>query len=632
MPQRLVGLLEHDLLQALPLYAFIGALLNRLPLAQQMQRSGMRLFGRSAAAPQLSALGVGALLAPMNGSVGASLHTLSRGVAPALAAAGIAPAAATATVCVASTLGVVIPPSLVLLLLGDAMMRAHTEAVNATHAALRIVNTQDVMRAALLPGLLVLLLAGLLTAWQARRHPPREPAPLAWRDGLAAAAAALVIVALLAGVASGLLYAVEAAASGGLLLVLAALAARQLSLPLLRQVLRDTLTLSGMLFALLVAATSFSLLLRAFGTDQWVAQGLQSLSGQPRLLLAAVLAGLVACAFVLDAFEMIFLVIPLVMPPVLMTVPDAAWVATLSLLVLQAGFLLPPLGYAVVMGRSLVHPAPGLRSLSKALWPFLASQALVIGLVLACPALTQWLRPADATALPAPARRRHRPADAGRGRQPAPRRGPLNIVFPCIHPGPCGVPIPVPLPMPLPTPTRPTRAVQLANFVVFQAAWFAGVLGAAHQVPGWGTAAVLAAIGWHLVVSARPADEARLVALVALIGFVVESLLASQGKVHYASGQPVAWLAPYWMVAMWALLAIALNVTMRWLRGRPWLAALLGAIAGPASFASGVRLGGAQFVDATVALATLAVVWALLMPVLMRLSVRFDGVAVPERT
>lgn len=393
LPPRLVGLLEHDLLQALPLYAFIGALLNRLPLAQQMQRSGMRLFGRSAAAPQLSALGVGALLAPMNGSVGASLYTLSRNVAPSLAAHGVAPAAATATVCVAATLGVVIPPSLVLLLLGDAMMRAHTEAVNLTQAAVRIVNTQDVMRAALVPGALVLLAALLLTAWQGRGRARVPQPPVARGDALPAAGAAVVIVLLLAGVASGRLYAVEAAATGGLLLLAAAAAAGQASLALVRAALRDTMRLTGLLFALLVAATTFSLVLRSFGTDRLLAQALQTLAGQPRWLLAAMLAGLVACSFVLDAFEMIFLVIPLVMPPVLMVVADAAWVAALTLLVLQAGFLLPPLGYAVVMGRSLVRPAPGLRALSRALLPFLAAQALIVAVVMAWPAVTRWTRP-----------------------------------------------------------------------------------------------------------------------------------------------------------------------------------------------------------------------------------------------
>ena len=180
----------------------------------------------------------------------------------------------------------------------------------------------------------------------------------------------------------------------------------------------------------------------------------------------------------------------------------------------------------------------------------------------------------------------------------------------------------------------PSRARQLANFAIFEAAWFACILGVAHGAPGWGTAAVLAALAWHVAISARPAAELTLAASLATIGFVVESLVVAQGHVAYPTGQPVAWLAPYWMVALWAEFAMAPNVTLRWLKGRPWLACVLGVIFGPLSFAGGVRLGGARFVDMTAALTTLAVQWGLLMPLVMWLSNRFDGVTVtpPART
>ena len=178
-------------------------------------------------------------------------------------------------------------------------------------------------------------------------------------------------------------------------------------------------------------------------------------------------------------------------------------------------------------------------------------------------------------------------------------------------------------------PVAPTRTIQLLNFVVFQAAWFAAVLGAAHHIPLWGTACVIAAMAWHIGVSARPAEEAKLIGIVCLIGFVVETASALQGHIAYPSGQPDPRLAPYWMVALWGLLAIALNVTMRWLKPRLWLAALFGAVGGPMSFVGGVKLGGAAFVHETAALATMAGAWALLMPALVWASNRLDGVAVP---
>ncbi len=175
----------------------------------------------------------------------------------------------------------------------------------------------------------------------------------------------------------------------------------------------------------------------------------------------------------------------------------------------------------------------------------------------------------------------------------------------------------------------PTRARQLANFVIFEAAWFACILGVAHGQPLWGTGAVVAAIAWHVAISARPATELALVALMCAIGLVAESLALAQGHVAYPAGQPVAWLAPYWMVALWGELAIALNVTLRWLKGRPFVALALGALFGPLSFVGGVRLGGARFIDEPAALITLAFMWAVLMPLAVWLSNRFDGVAAP---
>ena len=181
-----------------------------------------------------------------------------------------------------------------------------------------------------------------------------------------------------------------------------------------------------------------------------------------------------------------------------------------------------------------------------------------------------------------------------------------------------------------PTVRHPTRALQRVNFVVFQAAWFAAVLGSAHGLAVWGCACVLVAIGWHVAISARPVAEARLVAAVLLVGLVVESAMAWQGFTGFASGQLYPRTAPYWMVALWGLLAIALNVTLRWLKGRWWLAAAIGAVAGPLSFASGTRLGAAHFIETIPALVTLACVWAAALPTLMWLSNRFDGVTFPD--
>jgi hypothetical protein len=173
----------------------------------------------------------------------------------------------------------------------------------------------------------------------------------------------------------------------------------------------------------------------------------------------------------------------------------------------------------------------------------------------------------------------------------------------------------------------PSRRWQLANFVVTQAAWFAAVLGAARGRPEWGVIPTLLGIAWHLAIVRSGRLEAALVLVVAVVGLVAETLVLQLGHVAYTSGQWHPALPPYWLVGLWGLFATSLNVTMRWLRGRVWLTALLGAVAGPAAFSSGVRLGGARFVDPNAALVTLVIEWAVLMPLLMALAQRLDGVA-----
>jgi TRAP-type mannitol/chloroaromatic compound transport system permease large subunit len=398
---RTVNLLEHDLLQAMPLYVFIGVLLQRLPVADSLFRCFARMLRGTGAGSALAALGTGALIAPMNGSVASSSALLSRLVAPRLHA--MPKARALALVAAAATIGIVVPPSLVLLLLGDAMLRAHTEASNLAPAAFagqRIINTQDVLHAALLPAVAVLI-AWSLVAWrQGRSSAAGEPAiPLSARDVLLASCAILGVLLLLAGVFTGRLLAVEAAATGGCLLALLAALFRSLDRAAWRAVLEDTLALSGALFALLVGATTFSLVFSVFGTGAWLAQSALASGASPLLLLAVV----AACAWILDAFELIFVIVPVAAPVLVLQLGDAQQAAVLLLLVLQAGFLLPPLGYAVLMARSAAgSPVLPRGALLGAVAPYLAVQLLVGAAVFAFPAAVHQL---DAAAVAVPAQK-----------------------------------------------------------------------------------------------------------------------------------------------------------------------------------------------------------------------------------
>ena len=338
LPQRIEGLLETDILQALPLYALMGALLNRLPLADILFRAGTALFARTAAAPLLSAVGLGTLLAPMNGSVGASVATLTRIVLPRLRTHHVSNANGLATVCVASTLGVVVPPSLVLILLGNAMLRADTQAMNITGHLGVAINTQDVFRGALPPAAMFLVLTAVLTWLIGRRATPPAGARLTPservrpRDWVIAAATVAFVLGLLIGVVLGYFYAVETAAAGGMALFVIGLVSRTLTMKVLGQVLHDTMAITGALFALLIGATTFTLVVRAFGTDRVITEIIQWVPCGGMGAVLAVMLVLWLCAFALDAFEIIFVVIPLVMPALLTRVDDAVWVSVLALL------------------------------------------------------------------------------------------------------------------------------------------------------------------------------------------------------------------------------------------------------------------------------------------------------------
>ena len=209
LPSRLINLFENDLLQALPLYVTMGLLLDRLPVADALYRAGNAALPRSPSAPLVSGMMLGALLGPMNGSVGASVLGLSRVVSPRLAAEGIPAPSRHAIIAVASTLGVLVPPSLVLILLSDAMLSAHTVAVTATGRTDRVVNTQDIFHAALVPGGIFLVLCLALSGIAGRtatRLPDRER--LTAGQGWLAAVALVSLIVLLGGVAIGYFYAV----------------------------------------------------------------------------------------------------------------------------------------------------------------------------------------------------------------------------------------------------------------------------------------------------------------------------------------------------------------------------------------------------------------------------------------
>ncbi len=171
----------------------------------------------------------------------------------------------------------------------------------------------------------------------------------------------------------------------------------------------------------------------------------------------------------------------------------------------------------------------------------------------------------------------------------------------------------------------------ILNLILFQIGWFSCVLGAANDWPWIGVCAAAIVVALHIARARRPLKEIALIATATALGTAWDSTLVAAGLFSYPVGNVLANTAPVWILAMWTLFATTLNVSLRWLKGRPFLAGLLGAVGGPSAYYAGAEIGAATLVDPVAALAAQAVGWALIMPLLVTLSSRLDGFRPRER-
>ena len=167
----------------------------------------------------------------------------------------------------------------------------------------------------------------------------------------------------------------------------------------------------------------------------------------------------------------------------------------------------------------------------------------------------------------------------------------------------------------------------LINLTAFKLGWLSSVFGGAQQLPWLGPLVVFIAVAIHLARAQRPSSELMLIVSCGLIGAVFDSALVAAGWVTFPSGMFSDSMAPYWIVTMWMLFGTTINLSMRWMRGRPLLASAFGFIGGPLAYVAGHKIGGIQFVDQAAAIAMLAIGWAVIMPLLMHLGERMDGVS-----
>jgi tripartite ATP-independent transporter DctM subunit len=374
-------------------------MLERSKIAEQLLDSMAALFGRLRGGLAISVLLVGVLLAASTGIVGATVVTMGLISLPLVLKRGYDPRLAAGTVCASGTLGQIVPPSIVLVLLGDQLGNAYQQAQLAQGIfAPRTVSIGDLFAGALVPGLVLVglyLLYVIAVAWRQPLRAPCadiEPGERVWlRAAGAALPPFLLVVAVLGSILAGIATPTEAAAVGAVGAALFAALRRALTLDTLREVGKTTVLITSMVFMILVGATLFSLVFRGYGGDDAVHALLDGLPGGVYGALLFVMLVMFLLGFVLDFIEIVFVVVPIVAPVLLMMGVDPIWLGVMMAINLQTSFLTPPFGFALFYLRGVAPPGLTTADVYRGVVPFIALQLLMLGLLLAWPALATWL-------------------------------------------------------------------------------------------------------------------------------------------------------------------------------------------------------------------------------------------------
>jgi tripartite ATP-independent transporter DctM subunit len=399
LPQRIFGVMTNDVLLAIPLFIFMGVMLEQSRIAEDLLERMGRLFGTLRGGLGYSVVLVGALLAASTGIVGATAVTMGLTMLPTMMRHGYDPRLAAGTVAASATLAQIIPPSTVLVVLGDALNNAYQSAQLAQgRFAPNVISVSDLFAGAILPGLLlvVLYLAYLVTMAVLRPNTcpavaaPETPPATGLLEALLAPAA--LILAVLGSILYGIATPTEAASVGAVGAML--LAARKSSLArLLMPVAEKTTQITSMIFLILIGATLFSLVFRALGGDDMVQRALTNLPGGSGGAVLAVMLALFLLGFVMDAFEIVFVVVPIV-APALLKLPgiDPVWLGIMMAMNLQTSYMHPPLGPTLFYLRGVAPPEITTRHIYMGIIPFVLIQLFAL--------VVLWFVPGLATALP----------------------------------------------------------------------------------------------------------------------------------------------------------------------------------------------------------------------------------------
>ena len=403
LPQRVFGIMTNEVLLAIPLFIFMGVMLERSRIAEDLLETMGRLFGSVRGGLGFSVVIVGTLLAAAKGVVGATTVTMGLIMLPAMQRFGYDPRLAAGTVAATATLAQIFPPATVLVLLGDQLGNAYQAAQLAQgNFSPRSVNVGDLFAGALIPGFalvgmyLVFLMA--VAILRPKACPALLPDPNAPR-GLALArrlievliAPLLLILTVLGSILGGVATPTEAASIGAIGSIL--LAARKAGLRgLLRPVVEKTTQITAMIFLILIGATAFSLVFRALGGDEMVNRALTDLPGGSAGAMLVVMLAMFLLGFVMDAFEIIFVVVPIVAPALLlMPGIDPVWLGVMMAVNLQTSYMHPPLGPTLFYLRGVAPPQITTRHIYWGIIPFVLIQVFALVVLWSVPGLATML-------------------------------------------------------------------------------------------------------------------------------------------------------------------------------------------------------------------------------------------------
>ena len=400
---RYFGTMTNETLVAVPLFVFMGVMLERSKIAEALLTTMGELFGALRGGLGYSVVIVGALLAASTGIVGATVVTMGLLSLPAMMRAGYDPRLATGTICAAGTLGQIIPPSTVLIFVGDILQGANQQAqLELGNLAPQPISVGQLFAGALLPGL---ALVGLYLVWIFLKSifEPRSCPPLARSDEQRASLGTrvlralvpplLLMLAVLGSILAGIATPTESASVGAMGAMLLAATQGRFDLPLLRDVMRTTLGITSMIFVILLGASVFSLVFRGLGGENLVHDALGSLPGGVVMAVFAVMVVIFVLGFFLDTFEIIFIVVPITAPALIKLGVDPIWLGVMIGMNLQASFLTPPFGFALFYLRGVASSLVRTIDIYRGVVPFVGLQLVGITLVALAPGL--------ATSLPA---------------------------------------------------------------------------------------------------------------------------------------------------------------------------------------------------------------------------------------